>query len=194
MRELRALIRRCAALKEMQIKELQRRAHGSASALVRASIEQSIDRLDAEIVSISQAVSELIDGDQHLSRSQKLLLSIPGIGQQSAAILLAEIPDFLAFGHNKQISAFAGLSPQEHTSGSSVRGRTRVSKAGNPRLRAVLYMCALSARRANPTLKAFGDRLKDAGKPPKVVLIAVARKLLVIAYGVMKTQRAFQPA
>jgi len=194
MRELRALVRRCAALKEMRIKELQRRSHGSASALVRRSIEQSIRRLDDEIAAISTAVAELIDGDEHLCRSRKLLLSIPGIGPQSAAILLAEIPDFKAFGHNKQISAFAGLSPQEHTSGSSVRGKTRVSKAGNPRLRAALYMCALSARRANPTLKAFGDRLKDAGKPPKVVLVAVARKLLVIACGVIKSQRPFQLA
>ena len=194
MRELRALVRRCAALKEMRIKELQRRAHGSASALVRVSIEQSICRLDDEIAAISNAIAGLIADDDHLSRCQRLLLSIPGIGQQSAAILLAEVPDFRAFGHNKQITAFAGLSPQEHTSGSSVHGKTRISKTGNPRLRAALYMCALSARRTNPTLKAFGDRLKDAGKPPKVVLIAVARKLLVIAYGVMKTQRIFQPA
>ncbi len=194
MRELRALVRRCAALKEMRGKEVQRRAHGSASALVRASIEQSIRRLDEEIAAISAAVSAISAEDDHLSRSLTLLLSIPGIGEQSAAILLAEVPDFRAFGHNKKITAFAGLSPQEHTSGRSVRGKTRISKAGNPRLRAAMYMCALSARRSNPTLKAFGDRLKEAGKPPKVVLIAVARKLLVIAYGVMKTQRAFIPA
>ncbi len=148
---------------------------------------ESIRHLDEEIAA-------LIAEDDHLSRSLTLLLSIPGIGEQSAAILLAEVPDFRAFGHNKKITAFAGLSPQEHISGSSVRGKTRISKAGNPRLRAAMYMCALSARRSNPTLTAFGHRLKEAGKPPKVVLIAVARKLLVIAYGVMKTQRAFIPA
>lgn len=193
MRELRALVRRCAALKEMRVQELQRRAHGSASARVRSSIEQSLLHLDGEITAIGKAVADLIDHDDHLRRSRDLLLSIPGIGAQSAAVLLAEIPDFQAFAHNKRISAFAGLSPREHTSGSSIRGRARIGKAGNPRLRAILYMCALSARRSNPTLKAFGDRLKSAGKPPKVVLVAVARKLLVIAYGVMKTQQPFHP-
>lgn len=192
MRELRALVRRCGALKEMRAKEHQRRSHGSASALVRASIETSIRRLDDEITAIGDAVAALIAGDDHLRQSNRLLMSIPGIGAQSAAILLAEITDFRAFSHNKKISAFAGLSPQEHTSGSSVRGKTRVSKSGNARLRAVLYMCALSARRYNPTLNAFADRLKEAGKSPKVVLVAVARKLLVIAYGVMKSGETYQ--
>jgi transposase len=153
-----------------------------------------LQHLDSEIAAINKAVAELIGADEPLNRSRQLLLTIPGIGERSAAILLAEIPDFRAFGHNKQIAAFAGLSPQEHTSGSSVHGRPRISKAGNPRLRAALYMCALSARRTNPTLKCFGDRLKEVGKSPKVVLIAVARKLLVIAYGAMKSQRPFQPA
>ncbi|MGB0697748.1 MAG: IS110 family transposase, partial [Rhodospirillaceae bacterium] len=134
----------------------------------------------------------LIKEDDALRESYGLLTSIPGLGPQSAAILLAEIPDFRAFSHNKQITAFVGLNPQDHQSGSSVRGRPRISKIGNARVRAVLYMCALSARHHNPTLKAFADRLKDAGKPPKVVLVAVARKLLVLSYGVMKTKRAFE--
>ena len=194
MRELRALVRRCAALKEMRVQELQRRAQGAASALVAASLERSISSLDAEIKTISDAVAALIQVDEHLRASHDLLTSIPGLGSQSAAVMLAEIPDFRAFGHNKQITAFVGLNPQDHQSGSSVRGRARISKVGNARLRAILYMCALSARHHNPALKAFADRLKEAGKSPKVVLVAVARKLLVIAYGVMKTRRPFETA
>ncbi|TNC94360.1 MAG: transposase IS116/IS110/IS902 family protein, partial [Stygiobacter sp.] len=192
MRELRALVRRCAALKEMRVLELQRRAQGTSSALVAASLERSIANLDAEIKAVSDAVAALIQADEHLRTSHDLLVSIPGLGSQSAAVLLAEIPDFRAFSHNKQITAFVGLNPQDHQSGSSVRGRSRISKVGNARIRAILYMCALTARRHNPTLKAFADRLKEAGKSPKVVLVAVARKLLVIAYGVMKTRRPFE--
>ena len=94
----------------------------------------------------------------------------------------------------EQITAFVGLNPQDRQSGSSVRDRARVSKVGNAKLRAILYMCALSARRHNPTLKAFADRLKEAGKAPRVVLVSVARKLLVIAYGVMKTGQPFKTA
>uniref|UniRef100_UPI00048FDF71 IS110 family transposase n=3 Tax=Niveispirillum irakense TaxID=34011 RepID=UPI00048FDF71 len=109
-------------------------------------------------------------------------------------ILLAEIPDFRAFSHNKQITAFVGLDPRDHQSGSSVNRRAHISRVGNPRVRAVLYMCALSARRHNPVLKAFADRLMENGKAPKAILVAVARKLLVIAYGVLKTRTPFKPA
>jgi transposase len=194
MRELRALVRRCAALKEIRVQELQRRAQRTSSRMVAASLERSIANLDEEIKIISEAVAALIQSDEHLLTSHALLTSIPGLGSQSAAVMLAEIPDFRAFGHNKQITAFVGLNPQDHQSGSSVHGRARISKVGNARLRAILYMCALAARRHNPALKAFADRLKEAGKPPKVILVAVARKLLVIAYGVMKTGRPFETA
>jgi len=194
MRELRALVRRCAALKEMRTQEKLRRTQGIASLRAAHSVDKTIEWLDSEIEAISDAVIALIRADDTLCGNHQLLVSIPGLGAQSAAVLLAEIPDFRVFTHNKQITAFVGLNPQEHTSGSSVRGRTRISKVGNARARAVLYMCALSARRHNPTLRAFADRLKDSGKQPKVVLVAVARKLLVIAYGVLKTQRPFQIA
>ncbi|KAF0224133.1 MAG: transposase of an family, partial [Rhodospirillaceae bacterium] len=194
MRELRALVRRCAALKEMRVRELQRRAQGTSSALVAKSVERMIEWLDAEIDAVSAQIAVLIREDEALRESHALLTSIPGLGSQSAAVLLAEIPDFRAFSHNKQITAFVGLNPQDHQSGSSVRGRARISKIGNARVRAILYMCALSARHHNPTIRAFADRLKEAGKTPKVVLVAVARKLLVIAYGVMKTRRPFEAA
>lgn len=194
LRELRALVRRCAALKDMRVQELQRRAQGTASPRVSKSLERTIEWLDAEIMAISKAVANLIQEDASLRKSHDLLISIPGIGPQSAAVLLAEIPDFRAFSHNKQITAFVGLNPQDHQSGISVRGRPRISKIGNARVRAILYMCSLSARHHNPTLKAFADRLKEAGKTPKVILVAVARKLLVLAYGVIKTGRPFEPA
>lgn len=194
LRELRALVRRCAALKAMRAQELQRRAQGTGSPRVADSLERTIAWLDGEIDAINAAALAVIREDDALRQDHALLLSIPGLGSTSIAVLLAEITDFRAFGHNKQITAFVGLNPQDQQSGSSVRGRPRISKVGNARVRAVLYMCALSARRHNPVLKAFADRLTEAGKKPKVVLVAIARKLLVIAYGVMKTRQPFKPA
>lgn len=193
LRELRALVRRCAALKDLRTQELQRRAQGTAVPGVAESLERVIACLDTEIATVQAAVLALIQGDEALRRDGDLLLSIPGLGQQAVAVLLAEIGDFQTFSHNKQITAFVGLNPQDRQSGTSVRGRSRISKIGNARVRAILYMCALAARRYNPVLKAFADRLTAAGKQPKVVLVAVARKLLVLAYGVMKTRRPFDP-
>lgn len=193
-RELRALVRRCAALKEMRVQEHQRQAQGTASALVKASLERMLAHLDDEIKTVSDAIAALIRQDEAIRADHTLLVSIPGLAAPSAAILLAEIPDFRAFSHNKQITAFVGLDPKDHQSGSSIHRRTHISRVGNARVRAVLYMCALSARRHNPVLKAFADRLKENGKAPKAILVAVARKLLVIAYGVLKTRKPFQAA
>ena len=193
-RELRALVRRCAALKEMRVQELQRQSQGAASAQVTASLERLLAWLEDEIKTINNAIAALIRQDDAIREDHALLVSIPGLAAPSAAVLLAEIPDFRAFSHNKQITAFVGLDPRDHQSGSSVHHRTHISRVGNARVRAVLYMCALSARRHNPVLKAFADRLKENGKAPKAILVAVARKLLVIAYGVLKTRKPFQPA
>lgn len=194
VRELRALVRRCAALKEMRVQEAQRQAQGTPCAHVKASLERMLACLDGEIKTVSDAIAALIRQDEAIHADHALLVSIPGLAASSAAILLAEIPDFRAFSHNKQITAFVGLDPKDHQSGSSINRRAHISRVGNARVRAVLYMCALSARRHNPILKAFADRLKENGKAPKAILVAVARKLLVIAYGVLKTRKPFQAA
>lgn len=89
------------------------------------------------------------------------------------------------------LAAFAGLSPSEQSSGSSVRRPGKISRVGNERLQSMLYMCALSAARTNKVLPDFVQRLKHAGKPPKVILVAAARKLLVYAHAVVRTQTPF---
>ncbi len=178
----------------MRVQELQRQTQGTPCAQVKASLERMLAWLDDEIKTVSDAIAALIRQDKAIHEDHALLVSIPGLAAPSAAILLAEIPDFRAFSHNKQITAFVGLDPKDHQSGSSVNRRAHISRVGNARVRAVLDMCALSARRHNPVLKAFADRLKENGKAPKAILVAVARKLLVIAYGVLKTRKPFQPA
>ena len=119
--------------------------------------------------------------------------SIPGIGKATIAQVLAFIEDISRFKNAKQIAAFVGLNPKQHTSGSSVRGRTRISKTGNAVLRKAFYMPALTAKLHNPIIKQFCDRLKHNGKNGKAIICAAMRKLIHIIYGVLKSGLPFNP-
>ena len=144
-------------------------------------------------------VRHLIAADSALSTNLALLRGITGFGEVSATILLAELlnveprgsPDIAEFTP-KALAAFVGLSPSEHSSGTSVRRPGKISRIGTERLRSTLYMCALSAKRTDKPLAVFVTRMAAAGKLAKVILIAVARKLLVYAHAVIRTQKAFQ--
>ena len=118
------------------------------------------------------------------------MTTIPGIADLTAARILGEMPNIAEYSSAKSVAAFAGLSPREHQSG-ALRGRARIAKTGNSRLRAMLYFPAMTATRCNPSLKALYDRLIAGGKPKLVALTAVMRKLLILAYGVLKSKRAY---
>jgi transposase len=190
LRELRELVRRCDALKATRVQELNRQKAGAASAAVAASIAAHLDWLDQQIEAVLTEVRRLIEADPGLSKNLALVRSITGFGEISAAILLAELPNIAEFTP-KALAAFAGLSPSERSSGTSVRRSGSISRIGSERLRRTLFMCALSAKRANNRLTGFVQRLTAAGKPPKVILLAVARKLLVYAHAVIRTQKPF---
>lgn len=191
LRELRELVRRCDGLKATRVQELNRQQAGMASTAVAASLAAHLAWLDQEIETIMQAVRAVVAADPALCRNRALLLGIPGIGEVAAAVLLTELPNIAEFTP-KGLAAFAGLSPREHSSGSSVRRPGRISRMGSERLRRALYMGALSAKRRNPALAGFVARLTAAHKPPKLILIAVARKLLVFAHAVIRTQKEFE--
>ena len=120
MRELRELVRRCDGLKAARVQEINRQKSGTASPAVATSIAAYLDWLDRQIEMIMDAVQALVAADPALSRNHELLLSIPGIGSVTAPVLLAELPNIGEFTP-KALAAFAGLSPQEHSSGSTVR-------------------------------------------------------------------------
>ena len=122
-----------------------------------------------------------------------MLRTIPGIGPVAAHALLAELPDPSRFATAQQAAAYAGLAPREYRSGTSVKKRTRLSKAGNARLRKALYLPAMTAIRFNPLVGAFYARLVEAGKAKMAALGACMRKLLMIAYGVLKSRTPFDP-
>ena len=193
LRELRELVRRCDALKACRVQELNRQKAGFASPAVATSIAAHIAWLNEQIAAVTAEVRMLVAADPALARNLALLRSITGFGEVSATVLLAELPNIAEFTP-KALAAFAGLSPSEHSSGASVRRPGKISRIGSPRLRSTLYMCALSAKRTNTALAAFVSRMSHAGKPPKVILVAVARKLLVYAHAVIRTQTPFNPS
>ena len=108
-------------------------------------------------------------------------------------MLLAELGDLTQFSSARQVAAFAGLVPRIRESGSSVRGRSRLSKVGSSRLRKSLYFPAITALRFNPLIKALGLRLSAQGKSKMLIIGAAMRKLLHLAYGVLKSGKPFDP-
>ncbi len=187
---LQRLGRRRAALIEMRVQE-ENRLQGPGIDEVRASIQTTIAFLTRHIGELDAEIAETIDQDPTLRANNALLESIPGIGERVATTLLGELPNLKEFRSGKAVAAFVGLCPRERRSGTSVSA-SWVSKAGNAQVRRVLYMPAIVAMRFNPILKAFAARMRANGKRPKQIIVAVMRRLLVLAYGVVKSGEAFK--
>lgn len=191
IRQLQALVRRLDALQGMRTQELNRLEAGVVVADVRASIEAVLANLDAQIAHVKQLIRDHLDRHPGLRAQRELLTTIPGIGETTAAVLIAELFD-KSYTSARQAAAFAGLVPRIIESG-TLRGRSRLSKIGPGRLRKALYLPAVAALRWNPTIRAVRARLQAAGKPPMVILGAAMRKLIHLAYGVLKSRKAYEP-
>lgn len=186
---LQRLSRRRVALDDMRVQE-NNRLQGPGIEDVRSSIEATIAFLSRQIAEIDAEIAALIDGDSSLRGKRELLKSIPGIGERVATTILGELPQITEFRNGKALAAFVGLCPREYRSGTSI-GASWLSKIGNGHVRRVLYMPAITAMRCNPVLSAFAGRLRANGKRPKQIIAAVMRRLIVIAYGVLKSAKPF---
>jgi transposase len=191
IRELQALIRRVEALNEMRIQETNRLGSGAATPAVVRSLETVIATLTDEIAAVQQQIRDHFTQHPGLRAQRDLLISIPGIGEATAAVLLAELFD-KQYRSARQAAAFAGLVPRIAESG-TLKRRGRLSKIGPGRLRKALYFPALAGLRFNPTLQALRLRLRANGKVPMVIVGAAMRKLIHLAYGVLKSQRPYDP-
>ena len=190
--KLQGLVRRLESLQEMAVKERNRLSVPGLAEPVRESVERTLAMLEEEMKRLRGQTDDHVEGNPALKQQRELLTSIDGIGPTTANLLLGELSG-CDFRKAREVAAYAGLVPQERQSGSSVRGRARLSKKGNARLRKALYWPAIVAIRHNPVLAAFARRLREAGKPKMVVIAAVMRKLLHLAFGVLKHQRPFDP-
>jgi transposase len=190
-RRLRQLVRRRRALVEMRTQELNRlEAPGTEN--VRKSIQAMIETLDDQIEALEDEIKETIDHDDDLKGKRDLIESIKGVGPAVSSTVLGETPHIEKFESAKALAAFAGLCPHIRQSGKSTSS-SRTTRIGNRAIRQVLYMPSVAAQKTNPVIRAFAARLRERGKKPMEIKIAVARKLLVLIYGVLKTGRPFDP-
>lgn len=193
VRELQALVRRLEALIEMRVAEENRLSSGITVGVVRESLEEHLSYLNEQIKRCQGLVRDHINNHPGLKRQRQLLDSIPGVAETTAALLLSEITDIKQYRSARQVAAYAGLVPRERQSGTSVRGRTRLSKIGNARLRRALYFPAITALRCSSFFQAWAEGLRQRGKCKMSVIGAAMRKLIHLAYGVLKTGQPFDP-
>jgi transposase len=192
VRVLQGFVRRQHSLIQMRTEEQNRLQAPIVAPPVTDSIEATLRHLDREIERVDREIEQLLDQHPSLRRQRDLLTSIPGIGDATAARILGEMPNITEFRNVKAVAAYAGLSPRHYESG-SVRRRSHIAKTGNCNLRAALYFPAISAMRYNPLLRRFAERLRARRKSNLSIIAAVMRKLLTLAYGVLKSGQSFDP-
>ena len=193
VKELQARVRYLEDLQNMRQQERNRLQSGITSPNVIQMLTDHIALLDQQIETLIGEISAWINQHPELKHQKDLLCSIPGIADLTAARLLAEVQDFHAFESAAQLAAYAGVTPRQHFSGSSVRGKSRQSKTGNAHLRKTLYFPAMVAMKHNPIIREHSHRLEERGKLKMVIIGAAMRKLLHIAYGVLKSGQPFDP-
>lgn len=192
-RRLRALMRHRDDLLQTQLQQ-QNRLRDTSDSVVRASLQALLEAIASQLAALDKTIKEHVAAHAELKANLQLLTTIVGIGTLTASKLLAEFGSLAEYDTAKAAAADAGLTPAHYESGETVRRRARLSKMGKAGIRAALYWPAISAMRHCPAMKAFAERLAARGKAKKVVIGAVMRKLVHIAYGVLKHQMPYDPA
>lgn len=192
-RQLRAWSLRVQALKDIRQQEENRLEANTVTGMaeVAAHITTHIKWLDTEIKKLEKDIDDHIDRHPGLKHDAALISSIPGIGATTVARILGHLGDIRRFKSAKALSAFLGVTPKQRSSGTSVKGRTMISRTGNTSLRAALFMPSLVARKHNPLLNQFAERMLATGMSKKAVICAVMHKLTHLIYGVIRTGKPF---
>jgi transposase len=187
--QLHELVTRRRQLIELRTAE-QNRLETATTKMVRKNIRHLIEQLDKQIRQLEEAIGQLIESEPELASKAALLESVPGVGAVTVASLLVDLPE-LGRLNRQQVASLVGVAPFNRDSG-KFHGRRRIW-GGRAAVRSVLYMAALTARRFNPFIREFAQRLEAAGKPFKVVLTACMRKLLVILNSMIKNNLPWNP-
>lgn len=194
LQELQDLYRCSQNLKEQYVQTqnyLENKEHLSKA--VCSSYNRLARHITKEIKNIELEIDNLLTYNVELKAKANNMQTIPGIGKTTAVAILAESLDLESFSSARQLAAYAGLTPKYRTSGTSVRGKTSISKIGSSNLRKALYFPAIVAKNHNPLFKDFTQKLSNKGKPTKVIIVAIMRKLLHVVFGVIKNKTPFNP-
>ena len=171
--------------------QLKNKVHGESvlgypSKEVLSSLKRQLKSLKKEMVKLEERLLKNVKSEY--PESLTLLKTIPGIGEKTALMLLVFTDGFHRFESSKELCSYAGITPVIRQSGSSVKGRARISKIGNPKLRNLLFMCSFNACKYNAGCKVLFDRIVAKGKSKKLALIAVCNKLLKQAFSIVKNR------
>ncbi len=186
--ELTALVGRRRQLIALQTAESNRLEQATIKSAAK-SIRHVLDLLRKELKNLDVEIARLIAADDDWRGKSELLQSVPGVGPATSASLVAELPE-LGKLNRQQIASLVGLAPFSRDSG-QFRGQRSIW-GGRGSVRRALYMAAFNAKRSNPVIRAFAERLKRGGKRPKVILTACMRKLLVILNTMVRNQTAWK--
>ncbi|MBX9585021.1 MAG: IS110 family transposase [Gemmataceae bacterium] len=193
VRELQALVRRRDDLRALAAHEKARLAAPALTPAARRSVARVVRLLGREADRMRAAADAAIAAHPGLKADRDLLASIPGVGAQTASTVLAELPPVDRVPSAESAAAYRGLARREFRGGASVRRQTRLSRAGNARLRTAPHLPTLTAVRLSPALEGFFDRLVGAGKPRTRAVGACMRKLVMLCYGAPETRAPFDP-
>lgn len=194
VRLLKDLLDRRAAIADHLLQEsnrLEKAVSAQTSAIVLQLLDESIKHLRTKLKEIDRLISEYVDKDPDLKNDLDLLTSIPAIGERTGLLMLGLFHSH-QFDKASQAAAYVGVVPVQYQSGSSVKRRSRMSKAGSSKVRAGLYMAAVVAIRHNPHISAMYQRLCENGKSKMAAIGAAMRKLIHLCYGVLKHQMPYQ--
>lgn len=191
--ELQALVRHLDDLLAQRTQVTNRLTDGRLTPAVRASWAQVAATINEQITQIKAQINQHFADHPALQQQRDWLTSLPGIGPDTAARLLGEMPHLAEFASARTAAAYTGLTPQRQQSGTSLNAPGRLSKLGNARVRHALYFPALTALRSNPEFQAFAARLMARGKTKMQIIAAAMHKLVRLAYGVLKHQQNYDP-
>ena len=189
IRVVRNITKRIEQMQKMQT--VAKNQHKTASAEVINSCNETVNFFKNHIAELEKQLEEFISSRPQLLDKRQLLLTIPSIGKKTANILLVVFAQIERFQNSKKLVSYLGLSPMIRQSGSSVRGKTRISKMGDSFLRKTLYMPALVACNSCRDLKGFKQRFLDRGKSKKQAIVVMMRKIVVWAYSVISSGKPF---
>jgi transposase len=176
---------------KMPINECKKTGNKELASIIEKSIKNTVKGLEKDLERIEQEIDLVIKTDEALTKLFQLITSVPGIGKITAVELICFTNEFKMYTEAKQLACYCGVAPFEHTSGSSVRGKTRVSKMANKSLKTKLHLCAMVAIQYDKELRTYFERKVAEGKNKMLVINAVRNKLIHRITAVVKRQTPF---
>lgn len=170
-----------------------------ASGFIPKSITDSVKKINAAairnlqkmVLQLDEKIREIISSCKHLKKQENLICSIPGVGPQTALYLIIATKGFKTFENSRQMACYAGVAPFEYSSGSSIRGRTKVNHLADKKMKSLLYMCAMNAKKCDKELSEYYKRKVEEGKPKMLVLNNISCKLLGRVFAVINRETPF---